>query len=69
MLRKCIFLPYGTLSGRKARCEKRIRSVAYLSILAWLLVGVAGTQSQDLLPSSNKGAARQAILNFVYTTT
>jgi hypothetical protein len=47
----------------------KIRSVAYLSILAWLLVGVAGTQSQDPLPSWNKGVARQAILNYVHTTT
>ncbi len=49
--------------------QMKIRSVGYLSILAWLLVGVAGTQSQDPLPSWNKGAARQAIVDFVHTTT
>ncbi len=46
----------------------KIRSAAF-SILAWLLVAIAGAQAQDPLPSWNKGAAKQAVLNFVHTTT
>jgi phosphoglycolate phosphatase-like HAD superfamily hydrolase len=47
----------------------KVRLASYLSILAWLLVAIAGAQAQDPLPSWNDGAAKQTILNFVKVTT
>jgi phosphoserine phosphatase len=43
----------------------------YFAIFVWLLLAIAGVQAQnpEPLPSWNDGAAKQAILNFVKTTT
>ena len=45
------------------------RSDFCFSILLSLLVSIVVAHAQDPLPSWNDGAAKQAILNFVRTTT
>src|SRR5664280_3601855 len=47
----------------------KVRLFLTFTLLAWLLTPFAGAQNNDPLPSWNDGASKQAILNFVRTTT
>ncbi len=56
-----------TLSG--GRTVMKSRWSLYIRLLCLLLVAVGLVQAQDPLPAWNDGAAKQAIVNFVKTTT